>query len=130
MSMSGVVVVVDGVVVVVVGLLVDRVLVGDGELVVLTRGVVEEVGESTDVRSVEREALLGVTREVGVPVLAEVPVSAVDTEAGAEFAFAGAGAWAGGNIRASTGTAVSPPIHSSTRPGSGRQLPRRPASRR
>jgi hypothetical protein len=131
MSMSGVVVVVDGVVVVVVlGLLVDRVLVGDGTLVVLTRGVVEEVGDCVDVRSDDREALLGVPREVGVPVLAVVLVSAADSEAESDFAFAGAASWLCGSIRASTGTAVSPPIQSSTSPGNGCQLPGRPASRR
>jgi len=86
MSMSGVVVVevvVDGglVVVVVLGLLVERVLVRDGALVVVTRGVGEEVGDLVDVRSDERAALLAVAREVGVPALVEVRVSAADSEA-------------------------------------------------
>lgn len=135
MSMSGVVVVevvVDGglVVVVVLGLLVERALVRDGALVVVTRGVGEEVGDLVDVRSDERAALLAVAREVGVPALVEVRVSAADSEAEADFALAGAGAWACGNIRARTGTAVSPPIQSSTRLGNGCQLPGRPASRR
>lgn len=135
MSIIGVVgvVVADGGVVVVVrlGPLVGRVLVGDGALVVATRGVVDEVGGFVDVRFDEREASLGVPREVGVPVLTDVLGPATDSEAEADFAFAGAGAWAGGNIRASTGTAVSPPIHSSTSPGNGRQLPgRRLAVRR
>jgi hypothetical protein len=124
-------VVVDGglVVVVVLGLLVERVLVRDGALVVVTRGVGEEVGDLVDVRSDERAALLAVAREVGVPALVDVRVSA-DSEAEADFALAGAGAWACGNIRARTGTAVSPPIQSSTRLGNGCQLPGRPASRR
>jgi hypothetical protein len=127
--------VVDGVVVVVVlGLLVDRVLVGDGALVVLTRGVVEEVGGFVDVRSDERAALLDVPREVGVPVLTEVLeevlVSAADSEAEPDFAAAGAASWLCGSISASTGTAVSPPIQSSTSPGNGRQLPGRAALRR
>jgi hypothetical protein len=86
MSMSGVVVVevvVDGglVVVVVLGLLVERVLVRDGALVVVTRGVGEEVGDLVDVRSDERAALLAVAREVGVPALVEVRASAADSEA-------------------------------------------------
>lgn len=86
MSMSGVVVVevvVDGglVVVVVLGLLVERALVRDGALVVVTRGVGEEVGDLVDVRSDERAALLAVAREVGVPALVEVRVSAADSEA-------------------------------------------------
>jgi hypothetical protein len=141
MSMIGVVVVPDGVVVVLVdrvvvvllGRLVDRALVDDGALVVVTRGVVDELCGFVDVRSDERAALSWVPREVAASVVPELLVSAADSDADADFAFAGAGAWPCGNISASTGTAVSPPIHSSTSPGNGRQLPAarrcRPSSR-
>ena len=118
-----VVVLVDGVVVVLLGRLVDRALVDDGALVVVTRGIVVELGCFVDVRSDERAARSWVPREVVAPVVAELLVSTADSDADADFAFAGAGAGPCGSISASTGTAVRPPIHSSTSPGNGRQLP-------
>ena len=113
---DGAEVLVDGSVELGAGRLVDRLLVDEDAVVVMTRGVVVALvfDEVTGLRSEEREALLCAPREsdgsaAEAPAFWEVP-----EDSDADSAFAGAGAWLCGSIRASTGTAVSPPIHSST----------------
>ena len=129
---DGVEVLVDGFVELGAGRLVDRLLVGEDAVVVMTRGVVVALvfDEVTGLRSEEREALFCAPREsdgsaAEAPAFWEAP-----EDSDADSAFAGAGPWLCGSIRASTGTAVSPPIHSSTKLGNGRQLPGRPPVRR